>query len=136
MAVVGIDGNGRFPRPAPINARVGRKVGEHWRRLTSRVVEPSQPVGAKPRKPNKTGGAYRFLLPATVGILALATCDDDPLIAGPLEPGDLAAKEKHVALREVTVRVQATANIVPVVVLFSLAAVGATAAIIYKAKHK
>jgi hypothetical protein len=75
----------------------------------------------------------------TVGILALATCDDDPLdplIAGPLEPGDLAAKEKHVALREVTVRVQATAIIVPVVVLFSLAAVGATAAIIYKAKHK
>jgi hypothetical protein len=76
------------------------------------------------------------LLPETVGILALATCDDDPLIAGPLEPGDLAAKEKHVALREVTVRVQATAIIVPVVVLFSLAAVGATAAIIYKAKHK
>src|ERR1017187_4356923 len=54
--VVGVDENGRFPTAATISARAGREAGEHWRRLTSRAVEPGQPVGPEARKPNKTGG--------------------------------------------------------------------------------
>jgi hypothetical protein len=63
-AVGSIRGNGRFPTAAASSTRAGRKAGEHWRRLTSRAVEPSSARQRQPRKPNKTGGSYRFLLRA------------------------------------------------------------------------
>jgi hypothetical protein len=73
--------------------------------------------------------------PDTVGILVLVT-GPGGIISGPFDVGQLAPQDRHVAMREVTVRVQATAIIVPVVILIGLAAVGATAGAIYAAKHK
>jgi hypothetical protein len=54
----------QFPQAAAIEAREGRKTGEHWRQLTSEVVETQSARRSNLGKPNKTGGLYRFLLRA------------------------------------------------------------------------
>jgi hypothetical protein len=74
----------RFPQAAAINARVGRKTGEHWRQLTSEVVETQSARRSQTRKPIKPG-LYRFLLRALKPFLY----DSSTHYSTPVYPGAL-----------------------------------------------
>ena len=84
--VVGVDEIGRTLTAAKISARTGQEAGEHWRRLTSRAVEPGQPVGPKTKHPIKPGGLrilaqsriVEVIMPPTIGAASVSSIRTNP----------------------------------------------------------